>query len=62
VLLGSDLSSLSLTAALAQYPEGARVLHAANRDFLLVPLSNMVDERYTAYLDMVSRRFQAAEA
>lgn len=52
-----QLSSLRLTAALAQYPVGSRVLHAANRDFLLVPLSNVVDESYTAYFDMVSRHF-----
>ena len=61
-LLGSDLTSLQLTLALAQYPEGARVLHAANRDFLLVPLSNVVDESYSGYLDLVSRRFQVVEA
>ncbi len=56
----SQLSSLRLTAALAQYPQGSRVLHAANRNFLLVPLSNIVDESYTAYFDMVSRRFPSA--
>ena len=56
-VMASQLSSLRLTAPLASYPTGSRVLHAANRDFLLVPLSNIVDESYTAYFDMVSRRF-----
>ena len=60
--LGLDVTGLQLVTALAQYPEGARVLHAANRDFLLVPLSNVVDESYTGYLDMVSRHFPTAEA
>ena len=55
-----QLSALRLTAALAQYPQGSRVLHAANRDFLLVPLSNIRNESYTAYFDMVSRRFPYA--
>ena len=62
-LLASQLGSLRLTAPLARYPEGARVLHAGNRDFWLVPLSDITDESYTAYFDMVSRRFpQAVEA
>ena len=57
VVTAVQLSSLRLTAALAQYPRGSRVLHAANRDFLLMPLSEVVDQSYTAYFDMVSRRF-----
>ncbi len=35
------------------YPAGSHVLAAATRHYLLAPLGNLVDERYTAYFRMM---------
>lgn len=34
------------------YPPGSKVVAASNRHFLVVPLGNLVDERYTVYFSM----------
>lgn len=36
------------------YPRGARVLHGHNRDYLLVPLGQIMDESYTIYFKFVN--------
>ncbi len=36
------------------YPAGSHVLAAATRHYLLAPLGNLVDERYTAYFMLTS--------
>ncbi|KAG2499166.1 hypothetical protein HYH03_002747 [Edaphochlamys debaryana] len=41
-------------AARRAYPAGSYVLAGSNRHFLLAPLGNLVDERYTAYFDIKS--------
>ena len=35
-----------------RYPPGSKVVNGDNRRFLLVPLGNLVDERYTVYFNM----------
>lgn len=37
------------------YPRGARVLHGRNRNYLLVPLGQIMDESYTAYFKFASK-------
>ena len=54
---GSGGSGSSSSFRLAQplthrYPPGSKVLAAANRHYLMVPLGNLVDERYTVYFSM----------
>ncbi|KAG2492013.1 hypothetical protein HYH03_009742 [Edaphochlamys debaryana] len=45
-------ASFRLTSpARRAYPEGSYVLAGDNRHYLLAPLGNIVDERYTAYFD-----------
>ena len=36
-------------AATDRYPPGSKVVKGANRRYLVVPLGNLVDERYTVY-------------
>ena len=50
---GSGSSNFRLAQPLThRYPPGSKVLAAANRHFLVVPLGNLVDERYTVYFSM----------
>lgn len=36
------------------YPDGAMIVVGRNRPYLVVPLGNLIDERYTAHFDVVS--------
>ncbi|KAG2492010.1 hypothetical protein HYH03_009740 [Edaphochlamys debaryana] len=46
-------ASFRLTSpARRAYPDGSYVLAGDNRHYLLAPLGNIVDERYTAYFDL----------
>ena len=50
---GSSSSSFRLAKPLThRSPPGSKVLAAANRHFLVVPLGNLVVERYTVYFSM----------
>jgi len=49
----AQASSWKLTTPLTpRYPPGSRVVVGRNRQYLLVPLGNIVDERYTVYFDV----------
>ena len=34
-----------------RYPEGSKALHGQDRSYIISPLGNLVDEKYTAYFD-----------
>jgi len=34
-----------------RYPEGSKALHGQDRSYIISPLGNIVDEKYTAYFD-----------
>ncbi len=34
-----------------KYPEGSKALHGQDRTYIISPLGNIVDEKYTAYFD-----------
>jgi hypothetical protein len=34
-----------------KYPEGSKTLHGQDRSYIISPLGNIVDEKYTAYFD-----------
>ncbi len=38
-----------------RYPAGSHVVVGHNRQYLLVPLGNVVDERYTVYFDVTEQ-------
>jgi len=40
------------TAPAHRFPPGTKVVHGTNRRYLIAPLGNLVDERYTAYFDV----------
>uniref|UniRef100_A0A7R9VKV4 ShKT domain-containing protein n=1 Tax=Chlamydomonas euryale TaxID=1486919 RepID=A0A7R9VKV4_9CHLO len=47
------LSSFRMAQPLTrQYPPGSKVMTGSNRRYLVVPLGNVIDERYTVYFDM----------
>lgn len=48
---GPKPAKLSLEKPLGSYPEGARILQGEDRSYVLVPLGNIVEERYTTYLE-----------
>ena len=37
--------------AVAQYPEGARRLKGSDREYIVAPLMNIIEEAYTVYFD-----------
>lgn len=40
-----------LAAPLAQYPEGAKLLSGADRQYVVAPLMNIVEDSYSPYFD-----------
>lgn len=55
---GADISRVALAevqwaleAPLGQYPDGSKVLKGQDEMFIISPLGNIVDERYTAYFE-----------
>lgn len=53
VMEEDQASSFRLARPLThRYPPGSKVVNGDNRRFLLVPLGNLVDERYTVYFNM----------
>lgn len=40
-----------LAAPLAQYPDGAKLLSGADRQYIVAPLMNIVEDSYTSYFD-----------
>ena len=51
---GGELVALQLVPpAAAQYPRGARVVSGSTKQYLLVPIGQVVEEQYTAYFDFV---------
>lgn len=44
-------SSFVMRAAAAQLPAGSKVVCGKNRDYVITPLGNIIDERYTAYFE-----------
>jgi hypothetical protein len=40
-----------VSAAAARYPEGAKLLRGADRSYVVAPLMNIVEEKYTAYFE-----------
>lgn len=40
-----------LAAPLAQYPDGAKLLSGADRQYIVAPLMNIVEDSYTPYFD-----------
>lgn len=49
--LASSGVTFQLAAPLAQYPEGAKLLSGADRAFIVAPLMNIVEDKYTPYFD-----------
>ena len=45
---------LTIDAPLGQYPEGSKVLSGEDRTYVISPLGNIVDERYTSYFEFVT--------
>lgn len=41
---------LSVQAPLGKYPEGARLLQGDDRSYVIAPLGNLIEEKYTPYL------------
>ena len=37
--------------AVAQYPEGAKRLKGSDREYIVAPLMNIIEEAYTVYFD-----------
>jgi hypothetical protein len=44
-------ASFRLRGAAARLPRGSKVVCGKNRDYVVSPLSNIIDERYTAYFE-----------
>jgi hypothetical protein len=44
--------------AAAAYPRGTRLLHGSNRDYMLVPIGQVMDESYTAYFNFLPQHAQ----
>ncbi len=54
VQAASDSSAVvvfHMTAPLAKYPEGAKLLTGADRKYIVAPLMNIVEDSYTPYFD-----------
>ena len=49
----SNASTISfrITEALGEYDPGAKVLKGDNKEYVIVPQGNIVEERYTTYFD-----------
>ncbi|EFN58808.1 hypothetical protein CHLNCDRAFT_56904 [Chlorella variabilis] len=46
--------------AASSYPPGARLLHGRNRDYLLVPIGQIMSEHYTAYFNFIEDQDQGS--
>lgn len=49
----SASGTLRIEAAVGAYPEGARLLAGRDKNFILAPLGNIVEERYSPYVEFV---------
>jgi hypothetical protein len=47
----SAVVMFQLAAPLAQYPEGVKLLSGADRQYVVAPLMNIVEDSYSPYFD-----------
>ena len=59
--LPADIQSQSLGVrqALATYPEGSQFIKTAQRNWILSPIGNIIEEKYTSYFDFQTPSIQA---
>lgn len=48
---GSSMMRLAVEGPLGSYPDGSKMLMGQDEKFVLSPLGNIVDERYTTYFE-----------
>ncbi len=51
---GDRNSALQIVAGVGKYPEGAKLLTGSDRKYIIAPLGNIVEEKYSPYLEWVS--------
>jgi hypothetical protein len=42
--------------AVGSYPEGAKLLRGDDKTFVIAPIGNLVEERYTPYIEFTGSR------
>jgi hypothetical protein len=53
-MMSSAAATLELSAPFAEYPAVAFWAQAPDRRVLLMPISDVIDETYTAYLELTT--------
>lgn len=46
----------SIVSAVGSYPEGAKLLKGDDKTFVIAPIGNLVEERYTPYIEFTASR------
>jgi len=49
-IVGPELE-LSVVSAVGDYPEGAKLLKGDDKTFVIAPIGNLIEERYTPYIE-----------
>ena len=56
---GIQSHSLGVRQPLARYPEGSQIIKTAQRSWVLSPIGNVIEEKYTSYFDFQTPSIQA---
>ena len=48
--------NLSITSAVGTYPVGAKLLKGDDKTFVIAPIGNLVEERYSPYIEFTGSR------